>query len=218
MSEIIIQAKSIAKVIDKKTIFKNVDIEINKGESISIVGRSGSGKSTLLNIFGLIDSYSEGTLNIFGKEAKEMSSREKRNIYRQDIGFIFQDYGLIYEQTVEQNLLNSLYFKKMTGESKKKSIIEILNYFSFEDKISQKIEKLSGGEQQRVALMKLLLKKPRLILADEPTGSLDEDNKNVVIQELLRLCENGSSLVLVTHDLELAMRTNKKFLLGREFQ
>ena len=120
MSEIIIQAKSLSKIIDKKIIFKDVDIEINKGESISIVGRSGSGKSTLLNIFGLIDSYSAGTLNIFGKEAKDMTPREKRNAYREDIGFIFQDYGLIYEQTVEQNLLNSLYFKKMTGESKKK--------------------------------------------------------------------------------------------------
>ena len=166
---------------------------IEDGEFVCFSGVSGSGKTTLLNIIGLLEPIDGGKLLINGSEYR--TNRQKLNYYRSQVGFLFQNFALIENKTVEQNL--ELVSKKNRSGC---TIEESLEKVGLRDKLHQKVYTLSGGEQQRVALARLFLKKCDLILADEPTGSLDTENAKMVMRILLDLNRQGKTVVLVTHD------------------
>ena len=198
----IIQLKNIDKKYGNKYLFKNLDFSIKKGEMIAITGASGSGKSTLLNIIGLIDKPDSGEVLICGNKNPYDKEKIKLNLFRNNIGYLFQNYALVDNYTVSKNLDIALeYFK---GKNKNKLKEEALDKVGLLDKLNNKVFELSGGEQQRVALARLMLKKNDIILADEPTGSLDEDNKAIILKLLKELNNEGKTVVIVTHDKVVA--------------
>ncbi|WP_294387505.1 putative bacteriocin export ABC transporter [uncultured Clostridium sp.] len=198
----IIQLKNIDKKYGNKYLFKNLDFSIKKGEMIAITGASGSGKSTLLNIIGLIDKPDSGEVLICGNKNPYDKEKIKLNLFRNNIGYLFQNYALVDNYTVSKNLDIALEYVK--GKNKNKLKEEALDKVGLLDKLNNKVFELSGGEQQRVALARLMLKKNDIILADEPTGSLDEDNKAIILKLLKELNNEGKTVVIVTHDKVVA--------------
>ena len=198
----IIQLKNIDKKYGNKYLFKNLDFSIKKGEMIAITGASGSGKSTLLNIIGLIDKPDSGEVLICGNKNPYDKEKIKLNLFRNNIGYLFQNYALVDNYTVSKNLDIALEYVK--GKDKKKLKEEALDKVGLLDKLNNKVFELSGGEQQRVALARLILKENDIILADEPTGSLDEDNKAIILKLLKELNNEGKTVVIVTHDKVVA--------------
>ena len=198
----IIQLKNIDKKYGNKYLFKNLDFSIKKGEMIAITGSSGSGKSTLLNIIGLIDKPDSGEVLICGNKNPYDKEKIKLNLFRNNIGYLFQNYALVDNYTVSKNLDIALEYVK--GKNKNKLKEEALDKVGLLDKLNNKVFELSGGEQQRVALARLMLKKNDIILADEPTGSLDEDNKAIILKLLKELNNEGKTVVIVTHDKVVA--------------
>lgn len=198
----IIELKNIDKKYGNKYLFKNLDFSIKKGEMIAITGASGSGKSTLLNIIGLIDKPDSGEVSICGNKNPYDKEKIKLNLFRNNIGYLFQNYALVDNYTVSKNLDIALEYVK--GKDKKKLKEEALDKVGLLDKLNNKVFELSGGEQQRVALARLMLKENDIILADEPTGSLDEDNKTIILKLLKELNEEDKTIVIVTHDKVVA--------------
>ncbi|MGL5020771.1 MAG: ABC transporter ATP-binding protein [Mycoplasmatales bacterium] len=191
----IIQTKNLTKKFDKKIIFEDLNIEIRENEMVAIMGKSGSGKTTFLNTISLIEPPTSG--EIFYNDKKISKNKQITKLLREEIGFLFQNFALINEKTVYENLLYAIGKKTRTTKSK---MIEILKVVGLPDCIDKKIFFLSGGEQQRVALARLLLKKCNIIFADEPTGSLDELNRDEIIKILKNLQKNGKTIIIVTHD------------------
>ena len=191
-----IEGRNIVKKFDGKILFKDLNFMIEDGEFVCFSGVSGSGKTTLLNIIGLIEPVDSGELLIDGKRYK--SRRQKLAYYRTKVGFLFQNFALIENKTVKENL--ELIRKDDRTEYDMK---EVLDLVGLADKIESKIYTLSGGEQQRVALARLYLKKCDIILADEPAGSLDKRNAQNVMKILKDLNRDGKTVILVTHDEEV---------------
>lgn len=200
----IIELKNINKKYGSRELFKNLDFSIKKGEMVAITGASGSGKSTLLNIMGLIDKPDSGEVLICGNKNPYDKEKIKLNLFRNNIGYLFQNYALVDNYTVSKNLDIALEYVKVTDKDKKKLKEEALDKVGLLDKLNNKVFELSGGEQQRVALARLMLKKNDIILADEPTGSLDENNKNIILKLLKQLNNEGKTIVVVTHDKVVA--------------
>ena len=198
----VIELKNINKNYGNKYLFKNLNFSIKKGEMIAITGASGSGKSTLLNIIGLIDNPNSGEVSICGNKNPYDKEKIKLNLFRNNIGYLFQNYALVDNYTVSKNLDIALEYVK--GKDKKKLKEEALDKVGLLDKLNNKVFELSGGEQQRVALARLILKENDIILADEPTGSLDEDNKAIILRLLKELNNEGKTVVVVTHDKVVA--------------
>ena len=198
----IIQLKNIDKKYGNKYLFKNLDFSIKKGEMIAITGASGSGKSTLLNIIGLIDKPDSGEVLICGNKNPYDKEKIKLNLFRNNIGYLFQNYALVDNYTVSKNLDIALEYVKDKDKNKLKE--EALDKVGLLGKLNNKVFELSGGEQQRVALARLMLKENNIILADEPTGSLDEDNKAIILKLLKELNNEGKTVVIVTHDKVVA--------------
>ncbi|MBM6819860.1 putative bacteriocin export ABC transporter [Clostridium saudiense] len=198
----VIELKNINKNYGNKYLFKNLNFSIKKGEMIAITGASGSGKSTLLNIIGLIDKPNSGEVSICGNKNPYDKEKIKLNLFRNNIGYLFQNYALVDNYTVSKNLDIALEYVK--GKDKKKLKEEALDKVGLLDKLNNKVFELSGGEQQRVALARLILKENDIILADEPTGSLDEDNKAIILRILKELNNEGKTVVVVTHDKVVA--------------
>lgn len=165
------------KKYGNRTVFKDFSIEFKEGEFVSIYGESGSGKSTLLNIIGLLEKFDSGDLIINGRKNIGIDSKEAILMRRNEISYLFQSYALIDEMTVYDNLKLSLEYRKYSKSEKDEKIREVLKYVGLSDKIKRFVYELSGGEQQRVAMARVLLHDTNIILADEPTGSLDEKNK-----------------------------------------
>ena len=164
------------------------------------MGESGSGKSTLLNIIGLLDRPDSGLLTINNKINPKINSREGIYLLRNVISYLFQNYGLVESETVDYNLKLAMRFLRLNKKEKAKQIENALERMGLEKIINRKVYCLSGGEQQRVALAKVMLKPSRIILADEPTGSLDSGNKEIVMEFLKTQNKEGKTVVLVTHD------------------
>ncbi len=200
----IIELKNINKKYGSRELFQNLDFSIKKGEMVAITGASGSGKSTLLNIMGLIDKPDSGEVLICGNKNPYDKEKIKLNLFRNNIGYLFQNYALVDNYTVSKNLDIALEYVKVTDKDKKKLKEEALDKVGLLDKLNNKVFELSGGEQQRVALARLMLKKNDIILADEPTGSLDENNKNIILKLLKQLNNEGKTIVVVTHDKVVA--------------
>lgn len=200
----LITLKNIKKVYGKNQIlFENLSLEIEKGEFVGLVGKSGAGKTTLLNIIGLITDISEGIITIDGQQKLSVNSRNAMLLRRYTIGYLFQNYGLIEDESVLWNLKLALEYKKMKKEDKLKVINEYLKQFNLSDMLNKKIYQLSGGEQQRIAIIKLILQGSQIILADEPTSGLDKENEQIVMKLLKELNEKGITIIMVTHNMDL---------------
>ena len=196
-----VKIENMFKSFNEKTIFQDFNLEINKGEFVGIIGKSGQGKTTLLNIIGTLQKVDSGIVKIMGKDIH--SPKVKRLLLKNNLGFIFQNYALIDNISVNENLEIALKHKKMNKAQKQNAISLALNEVGLKDYGNKIIYTLSGGEQQRVAIARLLLKDPSLILADEPTGSLDSENRDIIVELFQKLHKQGKTIVMVTHDQSL---------------
>ncbi|WP_144467740.1 ABC transporter ATP-binding protein [Bacillus toyonensis] len=197
-----IELKNISKKYENKQVLDNFNLVVNKGEMMAITGQSGTGKSTLLNIVGLLEEPDSGDVIIQGIENAWKSEKKQIELFRYTIGYLFQNYALIDNETVSKNLDVALEYVKLPNKDDKKK--EVLEKVGLLDKLNSKIYQLSGGEQQRIALARLMLKKNDIILADEPTGSLDEMNRDQVLSILKSLNNEGKTILIVTHDPEVS--------------
>ncbi len=183
----------------ESTALNNVNIDIGTGEFVSIMGPSGCGKSTLLNVLGLLDNPTDGEFFFLDTEISKHTERERANIRKENIGFVFQSFNLIDELTVFENVeLPLLYLGKSTSERNER-VEEVLEQMKISHRKNHFPQQLSGGQQQRVAVARAVVSKPKLILADEPTGNLDSTNGDEVMKMLSDLHEAGTTLVMVTH-------------------
>ncbi len=181
------------------TALNNVNLEIRPGEFVSIMGPSGCGKSTLLNLLGLLDNPSEGELFFLDEEVGRYSERQRANVRKQNIGFVFQSFNLIDELTVFENVELPLLYLGVTTSERKKRVEEALEKMQIMHRRNHFPQQLSGGQQQRVAVARAVVARPKLILADEPTGNLDSANGEEVMQILATLNEEGTTIIMVTH-------------------
>lgn len=192
-------------------VLKGISLDINAGDFVSIVGKSGSGKSTLLNIIGLLDVDFSGKYLFEEKEINRTSDLKLSKFRNQKIGFIFQNFNLIDEYTVLENIyLPSLYSDTKINTEYIQYLIKKLN---LEQQVNEYACNLSGGQKQRVAIIRALANKPSLIIADEPTGSLDEKNRNLILNTFRGIHEEGMTIILVTHDPTVAQLSNKKYIM-----
>lgn len=188
----------------------NVNLHIKKGEFVSIMGPSGCGKSTLLNILGLLDDISTGSYLFDSKEMAKLKENGRSKVRKQNIGFIFQNFNLIDELNVFENIELPLIYNGVSSSERKKKVNEILDRMNISHRSKHFPQQLSGGQQQRVAVARALVTEPKLILADEPTGNLDSRNGNEVMELLTDLHAKGSTIVMVTHsayDASFSQRT-----------
>ncbi|HKJ80968.1 MAG TPA: ABC transporter ATP-binding protein [Ignavibacteriaceae bacterium] len=191
------------------TALNSVNIEINEKEFVAIMGPSGCGKSTLLNIFGLLDNPSEGEYHFIDHEVSKYTERQRANLRKANIGFVFQSFNLIDELTVYENVELPLLYLGVASSEREKMVTEVLERMQIMHRKDHFPQQLSGGQQQRVAVSRAVVAKPKLILADEPTGNLDSANGEEVMNILTQLNEEGTTIVMVTHsphDSEFAHR------------
>jgi putative ABC transport system ATP-binding protein len=181
-----------------------VSLEITRGEFLGIVGSSGSGKSTLLNLLAGLDSPTAGNVTVDGSSLSGMSKRELASYRASKVGMIFQSFNLISHYTAQQNVETALLFTGVPSAERRRRAAEILGELGLADRVQHRPADLSGGEQQRVAVARALVKKPEILFADEPTGNLDYDNSRQIGDILTRLNNDGLTIVMVTHNLELA--------------
>lgn len=191
------------------TALNNVNLEINKGEFVAIMGPSGCGKSTLLNILGLLDNPTSGELFFNEAQVDGYSEHQRTNLRKENIGFVFQSFNLIEELTVYENIELPLLYMKVSSSERKKRINKALDRMKIAHRAKHFPQQLSGGQQQRAAIARAVITKPKLILADEPTGNLDSANGEEVMNLLTQLNENGTTIVMVTHSPSDADRSNR---------
>lgn len=181
------------------TALNSVSIEITKGEFVAIMGPSGCGKSTLLNILGLLDNPSGGEFYFLEHEVSKYSERQRANLRKENIGFVFQSFNLIDELTVFENIELPLLYLGYSSSERKKRVNEVMEYMQIAHRKNHFPQQLSGGQQQRVAVSRAVVAEPKIILADEPTGNLDSAHGDEVMNMLTELNENGTTIVMVTH-------------------
>ncbi|MEG0826534.1 MAG: ABC transporter ATP-binding protein [Bacilli bacterium] len=194
-----IQINNLCKKYYDNYVINDLNITINNNEFLGIIGASGCGKSTLLNIIGQIDLDYTGSIYFDKIKMNTLSKRDREKFIRYNINYLFQNFALIDTMTVEENLLIGLEYTKLNKNDKKKKIRSILNQLELQDYAMKKIYTLSGGEQQRVALGRIMIKPGDIVLADEPTGNLDKKNSQLVINLLKLLQKNGKTIIVVTH-------------------
>ena len=199
-----ITIKNLNKSFGEKQVFTNFNCTIKNGFMTAIIGKSGSGKSTLLNMIGLLDLDYQGEILYDDVNIKKLKENKQVEFIRNNINYLFQNYALVDNETVEQNLLLALAYEKISKTEKITKINEVLTKVDLTDFNNKKIYTLSGGEQQRIALARTILKKGDIILADEPTGNLDEGNKEIVLKILKEFKDLGKTIIIVTHDLSIA--------------
>ncbi|MGF7117188.1 putative ABC transport system ATP-binding protein [Methanobacterium oryzae] len=203
--EYIIRINGLKKSFDngKITALNGVDLNIKKGEFVSIIGPSGSGKSTLLNMLGALDRPDEGSIKVAGYDLTK--TKDLNRFRSREIGFIFQLHNLIPNLTVLENVEIPMYESSISSKEMRKRAIELLKYVELSDKMKRKPTELSGGERQRVAIARALANNPSIILADEPTGSLDSKTGQMILQRLQDMHEKENlTLIMVTHDMNVA--------------
>ena len=186
------------------------DLEVKAGEFISIMGPSGSGKTTLLNLIGLLDSFDNGSYMLDGEDVTKLSDRQMSHIRNLKIGFIFQTFNLIPDLNVFDNIDVPLRYRGMPASERRAAIEEALSTVGLASRMKHLPTQLSGGQQQRVAVARAIVGRPKLILADEPTGNLDTAMANDIMDLLEKVNESGTTLVMVTHDPDLARRATRQ--------
>lgn len=205
----VVRIVNINKSFENKILFEDLNFSINSGEMIAITGKSGCGKSTLLNILGLIEPFNSGSYTLFDQTNIPINSKQATQMIRDHINYLFQNFALIENESVEDNLLIGLHYSKLSKTDKRRKIEEVLMRVGLGGYAKIKVNQLSGGEQQRVAIARIILKQGDLILADEPTGSLDEENREVILALLKELNEEGKTIVIVTHDMYVAHQCDR---------
>jgi len=181
-----------------------VDVSIPRGQFVAVVGASGSGKSTLLNLLAGLDSPTSGFIEVEGQRLDTLTRTELAAYRARRVGMIFQSFNLLPHQTALQNVELALYFNGTPRAARRRAAAEVLERLGLSNRLDHRPGDLSGGEQQRVAIARAVVKKPHLLFADEPTGNLDRDNARAIVQLLSELNREGLTIVMVTHDLELA--------------
>ncbi|WP_205504214.1 ABC transporter ATP-binding protein [Rufibacter psychrotolerans] len=181
------------------TALVNVNLHVKQGEFLAIMGPSGCGKSTLLNIIGLLDNPTSGEFYFLDKEISKFSERQRANLRKEHLGFVFQSFNLIDELTVYENVELPLIYLKVGNAERKQRVEQVLEQMQIAHRRNHFPQQLSGGQQQRVAIARAVVSKPKLLLADEPTGNLDSAHGQEVMQLLSTLNEQGTTIVMVTH-------------------
>lgn len=206
-----IEAQNIKKAYKELEVLKGVDIKIEQGEFVSIVGKSGAGKSTLLHILGTLDKADSGQLNINETDVARLSTKKLANFRNQNIGFVFQFHHLLPEFTALENVCMPAFIQNKSDEAVQQRAKELLDYLGLSDRLTHKPTQLSGGEQQRVAVARALMNQPAIIFADEPSGNLDSASSQELHQLLFNLRRDfNQTFVIVTHNEELANMSDRK--------
>ena len=184
------------------TALNGIDLEIKSGEFVAVMGPSGCGKSTLLNIIGMLDSPDGGSYQFAGEEIANYSENQRANLRKNNLGFIFQSFNLIDELTVHENVDLALLYQGVPAKERKERVTEVLEKMNIAHRGKHFPQQLSGGQQQRVAIARALVGKPKLVLADEPTGNLDSKHGHEVMDMITDLNNNGTTVLMVTHSEE----------------
>ncbi len=198
--ELICKMEHVKKAYEDKVVLEDFNLTIEKGDFLCITGPSGSGKSTILNLIGMFEKPDAGELSLFGNQQPKMQSRQGRQLMREKILYLFQNFALVDEKSIEYNLEIPLLYSALNKKEKRKAKIAALEQVGLELPLQKKIYQLSGGEQQRVAIARGFLREFELVLADEPTGSLDAENRELVMGILKQFHAQGKTVVIVSHD------------------
>ncbi len=188
---------------------KNVNLTINKGEFVGIMGPSGSGKSTFMNILGCLDRASSGIYILDDKKIEDSTDNELAEIRNEKIGFVFQSFNLLPRTSAYKNVELPMIYKKVSRQERHEKTLEALKKVGLEERIDHKPNELSGGQRQRVAIARALVNEPAIILADEPTGNLDTKSGDEVMEIFKNLNQQGATIILVTHEPEIAQQTKR---------
>jgi putative ABC transport system ATP-binding protein len=209
----IIEAEDVTKIYRtdevETTALDRISLQLEKGQFVSIMGPSGCGKSTLLHVLGLIDDLSDGTYRFLGEDVSRYSERKRSVIRKKNIGFVFQSFNLIDELTVYENIELPLIYDKTPAPERKERVEAALEKMDITARRNHFPRQLSGGQQQRVAVARAIINQPTLILADEPTGNLDSEHGVEVMKLLVKLNEEGTTILMVTHSMENAAYSGK---------
>ena len=208
--EVLLEVKNVSKIYGDLHALKEVNFQVRKGEWVAIMGSSGSGKSTIMNIIGCMDKPSIGEVILDGQDITKESQTSLTKIRREKIGLIFQQFHLIPYLTALENVMVAQYYHSIPDEQE---ALQALERVGLKDRAKHLPSQLSGGEQQRVCIARALINSPEIILADEPTGNLDEVNEKIVIEILKQLHKEGATIVVVTHDLDVGNVAERKIIL-----
>lgn len=213
MSGTILDMKDIIKTYrmgdEDQVVLKGVNLEVHKGEFISILGPSGSGKSTMMNIIGCLDTPTSGTYILDGRNISDQSQKQLARIRSKEIGFIFQSFQLLPRLNARENVELPLIYAHVSPVERRQRAEEMLRRVGLEEKMFHKPNQLSGGQQQRVAIARALANHPTILLADEPTGALDQNTGKQVMGLFKELNEEGHTIIMITHDVNIAKYTNR---------
>lgn len=202
---------------NKLHVLKGIDLDIESGELVSIMGSSGSGKSTLLNIIGMLDTYDEGELSLDGKlirnysisKMRELNERKAARMRNHTIGFVFQSFNLISFKNAKENVALPLYYKGIGRRKRNRMAMEFLEKMGLEEWAEHLPNELSGGQKQRIAIARALISRPRVILADEPTGALDSNTSMEVMELFKEINSSGITVIIVTHENDISRETDR---------
>ena len=212
---VMIEIKNLVKIYNKgKTnefcALKGIDLSIEEGEMVAIIGKSGAGKSTLLHILAAIDSYDKGSYLVDGVSVGDLKEKQRARFRNQKIGIVMQDYALIDEYTIEENVQIPLIFGKVKGNDvRREKIMTELKNVGLDELAKKPVRQLSGGQKQRVAIARALVNNPAFLLADEPTGALDSKTSGEIMDVFEKLNQGGKTVIIVTHDMEVAARCGR---------
>ena len=210
-----IEIKNLVKIYNKgKTnefcALKGIDLSIEEGEMVAIIGKSGAGKSTLLHILAAIDSYDKGSYLVDGVSVGDLKEKDRARFRNQKIGIVMQDYALIDEYPIEENVQIPLIFGKVKGNDvRREKIMTALKNVGLDELAKKPVRQLSGGQKQRVAIARALVNNPAFLLADEPTGALDSKTSGEIMDVFEKLNQGGKTVIIVTHDMEVAARCGR---------
>lgn len=196
----LVVAADVTKRFKERRLWSGLSFTVEPGQMMAVLGQSGSGKTTLLNCIGALDTIDDGLLTVDGLDVRRLAGRNRRRFFRQTVGFLFQNYALIDSWTVSRNLDVALDDLRGRPKEKRRQKSEMLERLGLANVIDQPVYSLSGGEQQRVALARLMLKEARVLLVDEPTSALDDRNAALLAELLLERCAGGAAVVISTHD------------------
>lgn len=208
--DLLLKLENVSKIYETVNALQDINLTVRRGEWLSVMGSSGSGKTTLMNIIGCMDKPSHGKVLLDGQDITKESQHNLTTIRREKIGLIFQQFHLIQYLTAVENVMVAQYYHSMPDE---KEALAALDKVGLLKRAGHLPRQLSGGEQQRVCIARALINNPELILADEPTGNLDEENEQIVIRILHQLHEEGATIVVVTHDLSVGEQAERKIIL-----
>ena len=206
----ILTLSGISKIYGDLKALDAIDLSVEEGEWLSIMGPSGSGKTTLMNIIGCMDKPSLGKIELAGQDISKLSSKELTIVRRDTIGLVFQQFHLVNYLTALENVMMAQYYHSMPDEEE---AMEALASVGLKERAKHLPNQLSGGEQQRVCIARALINHPKLLLADEPTGNLDEKNELIVMDIFRKLHDSGSTIIVVTHDIEVGDQAQRKIIL-----